>query len=74
MRLDITFFQTIRFVETKLRLMRVFCYRIEYILIHLSISELFSVAFRAVVDGHPVIDKGTNVKFNLITLNDGNGY
>ena len=26
------------------------------------------------VDGHPVINKGTNVKFNVVTLNDGNGY
>ena len=42
--------------------------------IYFEFSELFSVAFHAVVDGHPVIDKGTNVKFNVVTLNDGNGY
>ena len=41
---------------------------------YLEFSELFSVAFHAVYKGHPVIDKGTNVKFNVVTLNDGNGY
>ena len=33
-----------------------------------------SIAFHAVINTNPVLMKGDKVKFNVLTLNDGNGY
>ena len=51
-----------------------FAYQNKKFLFKLYISELFSVAFHAVINGDPVINRGDKVKFNLVTLSDGNGY